>query len=122
MNIEEQRWRTLRGMSVVDILRTIRGLVEAGFAVHIGTDAQKVTRYTNFRGGGLSPEPASARTPRLLHDAPPRPDESSAEALPGGVAQHGVRAEAVRGRIGGRNAKGEEDRRNSIAPEKRSGR
>ncbi len=48
MDITTQRWRTLRNVRVVDILRTIGDLVERGYAVHIGTDAQKATRYTDF--------------------------------------------------------------------------
>ncbi|MDJ0847940.1 MAG: ribonuclease H-like YkuK family protein [Myxococcota bacterium] len=48
MDITAQRWRTLRNVRVLDILRTIGELVERGHAVHIGTDAQKATRFTDF--------------------------------------------------------------------------
>jgi len=48
MDIKEQRWRTLRNVEVPDILATIGELVARGYAVHIGTDAQKTTRFTDF--------------------------------------------------------------------------
>ena len=48
MDITAQRWRTLRNVRVLDILRTIGDLVERGHAVHVGTDAQKTTRFTDF--------------------------------------------------------------------------
>ena len=48
MDMAAHQWRTLHGVRVDDILHTIKGFVEEGFAVHIGTDAQKATRHTNF--------------------------------------------------------------------------
>ncbi len=48
MDITKQRWRTLRNVRVSDILRAIGDLVASGYAVHIGTDAQKATRFTDF--------------------------------------------------------------------------
>lgn len=48
MDVTKQRWRTLRGAREVDILRSIGELVARGHAVHIGTDALKATRFTDF--------------------------------------------------------------------------
>jgi predicted RNase H-related nuclease YkuK (DUF458 family) len=48
MDITKQRWRTLRNVRVIDILRTIGELVASGHVVHIGADAQKTTRFTDF--------------------------------------------------------------------------
>jgi predicted RNase H-related nuclease YkuK (DUF458 family) len=48
MGIDEQRWSTLHGERVEDILAAIGELVREDYQVHIGTDAQKANRYTDF--------------------------------------------------------------------------
>ena len=48
MDITKQRWHSLGNGAVGDIVRAIGELVKRGHAVHIGTDAQKETRFTDF--------------------------------------------------------------------------
>ncbi len=46
MEINEQHWFTLHGHRVEDMLGSIGQLVHEGYEVHIGTDAQKASRFS----------------------------------------------------------------------------
>jgi predicted RNase H-related nuclease YkuK (DUF458 family) len=48
MEITRQRWHTLGNGDVGDILGAVGDLVKRGHVVHIGTDAQKATGFTDF--------------------------------------------------------------------------
>lgn len=48
MDITRQEWRTLHEVPVPDILGAVGGLVRQGHGVHVGTDARRETRFTEF--------------------------------------------------------------------------
>jgi len=48
MTKQKQKWRTLTGVEVLDMMSTVEQLLGQGQVVHIGTDAQKSGKRTEF--------------------------------------------------------------------------
>ena len=66
---ERERWWTLGGVEVLDVMGTVQRLLRRGQVVHIGTDAQKSTNRMEFVTVAVRSESGQRRS-RLLY-APP---------------------------------------------------